>query len=125
MSKIVTEEQAAQRGDLVNRISIAKEALAHAEVTLHQFDAKPENNVYATLDDAVGYIEEELRDEASGDCEGSYNCGAPQYHRHFMVDGVEYIGTLTVEYNRHDKTYYYVEEASFTHRTLAEDDVAA
>lgn len=121
MSKIVTEEQAAQRGDFVNRISIAKEALTNAEAALRQFDAKPENNVYATLDDAAGYIEDELCSEAHADCEGSYNCGAPQYHRHFMVDGAEYIGTLTVEYNRHDKQYYYIDGATFTHRTLAED----
>ncbi len=26
-----------------------------------------------------------------------------------MVDGREYMATLDVEYNRHDKTYYYIE----------------
>ena len=52
---------------------------------------------------------------ASEDCEGSFNCGSPEYHRHFMLEGsnVVYVAVLDVEYNRHDKQYYYVEDSEF------------
>ncbi|EJO27457.1 hypothetical protein QWC_31731 [Achromobacter marplatensis] len=66
------------------------------------------------MEDAEGEVEEMLRGRAHEDCEGSYNCGAEVYDQEFMVDGVKYVGTLKCEYNRHDKTYYYLEEAEFS-----------
>lgn len=95
-------------------IADAKRALQDAEAALLLWTKKAENNVFATLEDAEGEVEEMLRGRAHEDCEGSYNCGAEVYDQEFMVDGVKYVGTLKCEYNRHDKTYYYLEEADFS-----------
>lgn len=40
------------------------------------------------------------------------------YEQEFIVSGVRYLGTLECEYNRHDKTYYYVEDAKFSYKEL-------
>lgn len=63
-------------------------------------------------------IYSKLEAEAHSDCEGSYNCGNPQYTQQFYVNDVLYEGVLDVEYNRHDKTYYYIEETNFTVRKV-------
>ena len=104
-----------EKEKLQQAIDLAKLHLREAEDALAQFCAKAENNVFETIDDAVGTIEDALRDKARDDCEGSYNCGNPEYTQAFMVAGVEYVGTLKVEYNRHDKTYYYIDSATFSY----------
>ncbi len=116
--------QTPEREALVANVTAAAAALTQANAALIAFDARPDNNVFPDMETAEARIEDALRGEAEADCEGSHNCGMPQYHRHFIVDGVEYVGTLSVEYNRHDKTYYYVEEASFTY-SKAEAPIAA
>lgn len=63
---------------------------------------------------AITAVEEKLEDEARNDCEGAGNCGAEEYTQEFMVAGVVHVGTLKVEYNRHDKTYYYVDGSKFS-----------
>jgi hypothetical protein len=103
------------REDLQANITAAEKNLNAAKEGLAAFDALPSNNVFETLAKAEGVLEDKLRGLASADCEGSYNRGADEYTQEFIVDGVHYIGTLKVEYNRHDKTYYYVEEASFSY----------
>ena len=97
-------------------VKVAEQALATAQNAVAEFDDLPENNVYATLDEAAADLEDKLRDLAHKDCEGEHNCGASTYTREFMVDGAKYVGTLKVEYNRHDKTYYYIEEVEFTYK---------
>lgn len=106
---------ASEKEKLERAIDLAKLHLREAEDALAQFCAKAENNVFETLDDALCTIEEVLRDKARADCEGSYNCGNPEYTQAFMVSDVEYVGTLKVEYDRHDKTYYYVDSAKFSY----------
>lgn len=90
----------------------AKAALKYAEEQLEAFDQSPENNVFESLDAAYA-LEEVLRDRAYQDCEGAYNCGNDYYEQEFIVDGKHYIASAKVEYNRHDKTYYYIEEFDF------------
>jgi hypothetical protein len=46
-------------------------------------------------------------------CEGSYCFGDDEYTQDFYVGDDLYRATLTVEYNRHDKTYYYVDGDEF------------
>lgn len=87
---------------------------AELEAAIFAIDALPENNVFASLDEAEDALSERLRDEAFSDCEGAGNVGADAYQQEFIVDGVHYIGTLSVEYNRHDKTYYYIEESRWS-----------
>lgn len=96
-------------------IKQAEIALSAAQKALADFLRLPENNKFTDLDDAVATIEDQLRDKASNDCEGSHNCGVDKYKQLFMVNEDTYLGVLICEYNRHDKTYYYLENADFTY----------
>jgi hypothetical protein len=97
-------------------VILAKNLLQTAKDYLDAFEALAENNVYPNLKDANNKVENKLRYQASEDCEGSYNCGQESYTQDFMVDGIKYTGLLECEYNRHDKTYYYVEGASYSYK---------
>lgn len=92
----------------------ARAALQSAEKDLAEFIASAENNVFGSVEEASGVLEDRLRDQAFNDCEGAGNCGADKYTQEFIVDGKHYLATLSVEYNRHDKTYYYIDESEFT-----------
>jgi len=72
--------------------------------------------VYETHEDAELEITDELEKRAHNDCEGSYNCGSDFYEQDYtLLDSpVVYTGIIKVEYNRHDKTYYYVEEVQYS-----------
>lgn len=108
-----TVQAPASKSELTANIRAARLALKAAEQALVEWSDKAENNVYTDLDEAIAYVEEALLSRAAADCEGSYNCGDATYTREFIIDGVTYIGTLTCEYNRHDKTYYYVDGSEF------------
>lgn len=107
--------QIENRQELVDAVTFAKALLNTANIALYKFDALPENNVFATLLDAQYELEDVLRDEARDDCEGAGNCGCDQYTKQFMVDGIVYLATLDVEYNRHDKQYYYIDGSKFSY----------
>jgi hypothetical protein len=104
------------REELKEAIVQANAALTTAKAALEVFEAKAENNVFQSLDTANYKVEGMLESRAHQDCEGSHNCGDPEYTQEFMVDGTKYIGTLRVEYNRHDKTYYYIESSEYSFR---------
>ena len=103
------------RKELENTLSAALKAVESAKSDLRAFDTAAENNVYPSLEDAEYEVTEKLLEIASDDCEGAHSVGAPKYTAEFMVDGVTHIGTLKVEYNRHDKTYYYVDGHKFSY----------
>lgn len=107
-----------KREQLLNDIRLAEEVLVARKAALAAFDEAPENNVFDNLKDALDAIEDKLYGLAHQDCEGSYNCGNEFYTQKFIVDGVMYEGTLHVEYNRHDKTYYYVDGTQFTYEEI-------
>ena len=109
----------ATKDELELAVKTAKDALAKAEKALELFEDNPENNVFEELDKALCDIEWKLRYKASKDCEGSHNCGDEEYSLEFIVAGVHYIyiGKLECEYNRHDKKYYYLDYAKFSHAT--------
>jgi hypothetical protein len=107
------------RNELIEAVKIATTALNLAEVALADFDGLAENNVYSTLAEALDKVEDRLRGMASSDCEGAHNCGADLYTQDFIVGGVVYTGSLQVEYNRHDKTYYYIDSSDFTYEQKA------
>lgn len=102
------------RAALVDNIADIERKLAEARATLVAFDALPENNTFDDYEQACASIEGELEHQAHSDCEGSYNLGDDVYEQEFIVNGKHYLGKLEVEYNRHDKTYYYVDETKFT-----------
>jgi len=103
-----------------NKINELTQELQKLEQELIHLQALPENNKFSDMKVAERAIEAKLEVEAEMDCEGKYNCGNPQYTQEFYVNDVLYIGILDVEYNRHDKTYYYVEESTFTVKKLGE-----
>jgi hypothetical protein len=104
------------REQLIQAINDAEAALNAAKGALDDFDSRAENNVFADLETAEDEMTDKLVGMASDDCEGAGSVGCDEYTAEFTVDGVVYIGTLTVEYNRHDKTYYYVDEYEFTYK---------
>ena len=104
--------------ELKNNLKLAQNACAVAEDALAAYICAPENNIYYDLDDAICEIENRLEVQASNDCEGSHNRGSDEYHQDFTVNGKLYRGTLTVEYNRHDKTYYYIDSSVFVYKEL-------
>lgn len=105
-----------KREDLFQKVKEAKDALYAAEAALRQFDASPERHVYESLDAAKARVGWFLEEQAHEACEGSYNCGLDYYTQEFIVDGVHYIGFLEVEYDRHAKTYYYVDRTTFSYK---------
>lgn len=107
----------ANRETLEVNVKNAEEFLALAQQALLEFDCAPENNVFDTLEEAENSIENRLLNFAKEDCEGSYNCGSPTYEQEFIIGykhPTRYIGRLSVEYNRAEKQYYYVDEYEFS-----------
>ena len=104
--------------EIEQEISAARSALAKAELALESFMAVAKNNVFDDLETAVGKIEAILYQRADEDCEGSHNCGDESYTQGFYVGDVEYVMTGTFEYNRHDKTYYYIESSEFEYKIV-------
>lgn len=101
------------REELLARVAEAQQALAEAQKALYLFDTDPQNNVFESVERASIVLEDRLLNEANDDCEGSYNIGAEEYRQEFIVDGKRYVAILEVEYNRYDKTYYYVDGSDF------------
>jgi len=100
--------------ELNEAVSKAQEALELAQSNLFEYLIKPENNTFTDLKVASDTIEGKLYSRADEACEGSYCRGLDQYVQLFYVNDVLYRGTLEVEYNRHDKTYYYIDETEFS-----------
>jgi hypothetical protein len=101
-----------ERNQLEQNVTVARAALEAAEGALAAFDARPDNWRFESVDNA-GRLEEVLLDRASDDCEGSHNCGDDEYRQQFYVGDKLHVAILTVEYNRHDKTYYYIDGHDF------------
>ena len=104
-----------EREQLVEAIAAQQQVLDRLNEQLAEYDSAPERHVYSSLEEAEYEIEDFLREKAAEDCEGSYNCGSDYYEQEFIVDGLRYIGRIDVEYNRHDKTYYFIEESRYSY----------
>lgn len=104
----------AARGILVGTVNSLTERLAAAQQVLQDFDDLPENNIFDDFEKGCWLVEAKLEGKASDACEGSHCYGLDHYEQEFIVNGVHYLGELSVEYNRHDKTYYYVDGTEFT-----------
>ena len=81
--------------------------LVQSNICFFQFDNHQE---------AEWTIRESMGDQAHNDCEGSYNCGASEYTQEYqLIDSdIVYEGKLKVQYNRHDKTYYFVDDVEYS-----------
>lgn len=100
------------RTELAQNVTAAQVTLSAAVAALDAFDQLAENNVFASLKDAER-LEDTLECRARDDCEGAGNCGNDEYRQEFLVDGVKYVAIYKPEYNRHDKTYYYIDGGEF------------
>ena len=109
------QEELNQSWELVKKL---KQDVKEAEQVYNGLFYHPKNNKFTDQQLAEATINVMLEDLASSDCEGSYNCRSPQYTQQFYVNDVLYEGVLDVEYNRHDKTYYYIENSDFTVRKV-------
>lgn len=99
-------------------VTAAERLVVVMKDALEEAIAAVNNNVYTNLEDACSIIEERLQDKAHDACEGSYSCGLEQYSQLFIVGGQTYKATLSVDYNRHDKTYYYVDGSRFSYESV-------
>ena len=68
--------------------------------------------VFKTMQDAEDTLQDEAWDEAAESCEGSYCMGDDTYTRLAQVGDEFYEFKFDMEYNRHDKRYYYVDGAN-------------
>jgi hypothetical protein len=93
-----------------------KMKLNQSVINLESLESDILNHVYDSLEDAEFRLEGILCRKANEACEGSYCCGENEYSQDFIVDGKEYIAIMSFEYNRHDKTYYYVDYSDFSYR---------
>ena len=81
------------------------------------------------LTDLEDDIYEIAREWASEACEGAYNCGNEEYTVKFKVKDKIYSVEVGFSYNRHDKTYYYVENQGWDSEgvqwdTLTEQEIS-
>lgn len=91
----------------------AQKALDAANAELAAFESRAENWLFDTLYEAGG-LEEVLLGRAAEDCEGSYNVGDEEYRQECLIAGKKYVAVLyDIEYNRHDKRYYYLDGHEF------------
>ena len=99
--------------DLNDKIKTAEHSLKLLNILKTEILESIEYNTFETLQEAESNLERWLGCLAFNDCEGADNCGSPEYEQEFRVQEQHYLATLTLEYNRHDKTYYYIEEQTF------------
>ena len=92
---------------------VAGDVFEAATKLVEYAEALPENNVYPTLEEAEYAIEDMLYDRAFEDCEGAGRGGLNEYRQLFIVGDKTYVGIYNPEYNRHDRTYYYIDGSEF------------
>lgn len=105
-----------EKQTLIDAIERARHELATAEKALCEYESLAENNVFSSIEEALEEIEDKLTKVAESACAGAYNRGKSQYKQLFIVDGITYIALMKVEYNRHDKTYYYIDEVTMSYK---------
>lgn len=79
--------------------------------------------VYETLEDAIEDVNDQHYTEAHEACEGSHCMGMDEYETFVYIKGEGKYYTLktTFSYNRHDKTYYYIDNWGSDGKTTAEE----
>lgn len=105
------------------KISLFKQSAAEFRLKIAELEKEIEklesdvcNFQFESHDDAEDTISSMLYTKAEDACEGSHNCGKDEYTQPYQLigDSKVYIGKITVDYNRHDKTYYYVDSVVYT-----------
>ncbi len=104
--------------ELKAKVKALQTEIAGLEKQIEEFDSAPEQNIFDSLEDAEGQITDRFSDIAHEQCEGAGNSGQPEFKQKFSVDGKFYEATVSFEYNRHDKTYYYIDGTDYSYTVL-------
>ena len=99
-------------------VEYTKAAHSKALCELSDFQELPENNVFGDLDTAIAVVKNNMLNKAHDACEGSHCFGESKYTQEFSAAGQKYLGVLEVDYNRHDKTYYFVDSDKFSYTKI-------
>jgi hypothetical protein len=99
-------------------IAYARSELAVLEAAARAILRSAEHNTFETLKDADIALASDMYHRAGEDCEGSHCCGEDEYTQEFMVGTQKYLATMTFEYSRHDKTYYYIDSSDYTSKEI-------
>lgn len=106
------------------KIALFKQSVAELRLKITELEKEIEilesdvcNFQFESHDDAEDAISSLLYTKAEDACEGSHNCGADEYAQAYQLigDSKVYSGKITVDYNRHDKTYYYVDGCKYSY----------
>lgn len=123
--KVVEEYLPALKSDILNRdgkVVIRPDSGDPVSILCGSINYDIDDTDYAIRNFPNGLTEEQLHkfviesardyvhDEATTACDGRYCMGDDLYTAHIKVNDKIYSVEVEVEYNRHDKTYYYVEE---------------
>lgn len=108
------------KDDMKAKIAIKQEEIAALEKCIEDFDSAIERNQYESHQIAEDFITERYSGIASEACEGSYCYGDEKYTQLYQIDGDTRIfeATVSFEYNRHDKQYYYVDGQDYSYKEL-------
>lgn len=126
--KVLTEYLPALKADIlarpVNAIGLSKVVIRPDSGNPVDIICGTVGKTYQTLEEAITEVNEEHFEEASADCEGSYNIGCESYSTNVYIKSEAKCYTLTTpfNYNRHDKQYYYIDNyGSGAGETTAEE----
>lgn len=102
---------------IATEIATHHKAIAVLEQSLMDIDSMIENNQYTDQKNAEYSITEHFSGIAHEQCEGSGNCGEPLFKRRYQIAGNPntFEATVEFEYNRHDKTYYYIDGTEYSY----------
>lgn len=102
--------------ELKQQLIEAQKVVQNLELQIEDENSSLANHQYLSHGAAEYVLEDLLRQQAFEDCEGAGNCGAEQYEQAYQITGEPdvYLAVIDVEYNRHDKTYYYIEECEYS-----------
>ncbi len=112
----ISKVLATDKAGIAAQIADHNKAIAALEQQIDSIDSALENNVYVSHDAAERAIFTRYKNIASEACEGSYCCGNREYRQQYKLKGDATIfeALVTFEYNRHDKTYYYIDGIDYS-----------
>lgn len=95
---------------------IVQAELALIQEELNRAEGDIQNHIYDSLEEAENFLFSMFENMAHEDCQGTHNCGDEEYTQDFIVGGKEYTAIGSFEYNRHDKTYYYIDSGGYSYK---------
>ena len=104
--------------EIKRELQLMRNSIATYEKSIAELKSDVCMHVYESHDAAVFSIKGILLRQAKQDCEGSHSCGEDRYNQEYTLNGsdIVFVGTLKVGYNRHDKTYYYVDDSEYYYK---------